>query len=246
MKKLLDYYNNEIPVLYYKLKTILEVDQNKIESFLNILQKYEPQILDVKKTILQPNSIDFPNHSNVEITTIEFSTHYPLSPYMILKEIIKVWNVPEDSVLVRNVNDQLEQQNITFDLEKEIKKTASIENLIKSSLLSTSRFYMKSEAAMPQENLAGNFFVELFKEKLNKNRENPWNFPLDYTNDFNKDIKDSPKIHHYEKKQEKLKDFDKDLTTRWGNLWHNFSIAKSYKTKENKPRDILVNYRNKK
>lgn len=247
MKKLIEYYKETVPELNFKIKTIIELNEDMMLSLSSLLQKYGlKEITNIKKTILLPNPIDFPRYPYSEITIIDVVLTYPVSPYILQKEIIYLWNIPSDSVVVRNEYEASEQQLIDRDLDREIlEKFNSMKNsLRKGSLLSTNQNSYPEEIKFSQRDLAGNLFNELFKEKLSSNRKNPYeNFPLSYDNDYNKHIKDAPKVYPYDKEKE-IEDSDK-ATSRWGNFWSELTRVKPFIDKNNNNIAIAAKYKRK-
>lgn len=247
MKKLIDYFRETEPELNYKIKTILELNEKMLLSLSSLLRKYGlKEVYNIKKTILLPNPLDFPKYPNSEVTIIDVVLTYPVSPYVLHKEIVNLWNVSEDTLIVRNEYEAIEQQIIEKDLDRELlDKFNSMKNAEKGSLLSTNPYYYPEETKFDQKNLAGNLFNEIFKEKLSSNRKNPYeNFPLSYDNDFNKNIKDAPKVYPYGN-GEKIEQDDVNYTSRWGNFWSELTRIKPIIDKNKNKTAIFSKYKRK-
>lgn len=248
MKKLIEYFKEVEPELNYKIKTILELNENMLLSLGSLLQKYGlKEVSNIKKTILLPNPLDFPKYPNSEVTIMDVVLTYPVSPYVLHKEIVYLWNIPEDSLVVRNEYEATEQQLIDRNLDKElIDRFKSMKNLDKGCLLTTNPYYYPEETKFDQKNLAGNLFNELFKEKLSSNRKNPYeNFSLSYDNDFNKNINDAPRVYPYNNKENPKNSDDSKLTSRWGNFWSEFTRIKPVMGKNKNIAAIAAKYERK-
>lgn len=249
MKKLIDYINENIPEINLKIKTIHDLNEEMILSLGGLLKKYGlKKVNSMKRTILQSNPLDFYKYPNRQVTIIDVTLTYPVSPYVLQKEISNLWNVTEDSVIVRNEFEATEQEQINRNLDNEllIKFREMKGEISPGSLLSTDEKSYPEETKFDQKYLAGNIYNEMFKEKLNKNRKNPYEqFPLHYENDFNKHIKDAPKVHYYGKKEEYKKEIDDEdriAKSRWGNFWSELIRTKPFIDKKGNRKMMMAKY----
>jgi len=195
-----------------KIKTAVELTKEQYDTLVNFLYyKYRlTNISNPKKLVFQSKPLDFIDIDNTEIFVIDAELGYPIPAYVIEQELSEILNISRKFIVVRNENDTYENE-ITETNNKEYEP-----------ILSTNPYYKEKETVLSNDMMYGNVYNERFKEML-KNNENSNDY-FSYRNDFNKNIKDSPKIHYGNKKDdfsEKEKENSDRIRSKWGNFWKN-------------------------
>jgi hypothetical protein len=195
-----------------KIKTAVELTKENYDTIFNLLY-YKYGLRDIstpKKLVFQSRPLDFTDIDNTEIYVIDVELRYPVSAYVLEQELSEILNISRKFIVVRNENDTYENQ-----MEEKNKN--------ENPLLSTNSNYKEEETVLSGDFMYGNKYNERFKEML-KNNENSSIDYFSYKNDFNKNIKDSPRIH-YGKKRDSFskteKDYSEKIRSRWGNFWKN-------------------------
>lgn len=237
MKKFKAYLIESLKVYEYKIKFCFEPSEEQIKLLSVYLQKYDPiELTEPVRTILQKNPLDFPDVENTEVYTITFTTNLPLSSYILQQEIKNWLGIPEKFIRVRS---KLEPVNIESDIinaNDDLKQDAEKNNFTILPKLSSKEEYPDSEKINNGSDYFSNNQVEKFKlymKELKKNRisklyklssEIAFELNKNYDdNDFNKNIKNSPKTYHKLSKEEIKNDNDKKVIV---NQYDDFSELK--------------------
>lgn len=225
MKSFKAYLIESLKVYEYKIKFCFEPSEEHIKLLAVYLQKYDPiELTEPVKTILQKNPLDFPDIENTEVYTITFTTNLPLSSYILQQEIKNWLGIPEKFIRVRS---KLEPVNIESDIlnaNDDLKQEAEKNNFTLLPKLSNKEEYPESEKINNGSEYFSNTQVEKFKsymKELKKNRiskmyklssEIAFELNTEYDdNDFNKNIKDAPKVYHRLSKEEIKNDDNKKV-----------------------------------
>lgn len=254
--------HREYPI---RIKSVTSITDEMFSNLEKFLKKYRIQsISDIKKTMLQSNPLDFGDIGAFEVFIVDVVLGLPVSSYILQQELSTLWHLTEKMVVVRNAYEGMEQLTDQMNRLDAINQQGEEQGLKSGSLLSTSSEYNPGETHLPQELIAGQDYIENFKEYLSKieatrncNKYNTgeglfgWvkDFKGDqvdaYGNDFNKDIEGAPKIHPAEKaqKSDALTDEEaarKEIVSNWGNIWTTKSASKPFKKYDDFITDLEV------
>lgn len=248
------YDSAEYPVI---IKTVVPIN----ERFLNILfyhlQKYK--LIGIEKpykTILHKHPQDFGHLEYAEVYIIKAYLKLPVAPHILREELAMLLKIPLEDIVVKTAYEGLEQNHEFMNTHDELDRKAEELGLEKGSNLSTNPHYRSHESPVPQELMAGNGFVERFKQyaatkmkqqqpKLYRSNQADKMFGMlydlenksQYDNDFNSHIKDSPKVYpkdkNYDLPAEEMA-AERELMGNWGSFWRRMSYSKPYKTKDGK------------
>jgi curved DNA-binding protein CbpA len=160
MKRLRQYLAESERTHEYRLKTIQELTDEQLDKLEKHLRKYDVFQIDTpKRTILQSAPLDFYNTGASEVYIIDFKTKIPLSPAVLIDELVAKLNVSERNMRVRNLNEPGEQ------IDTEHREADKDENGKTIPLLSDSKY---SEA---EKIKADDYYGEKFKSKFLKELE---------------------------------------------------------------------------
>lgn len=151
----------------YRIKTVIEFDDEAMERLERLVQKYELRdMFAPKKTIIQDHPLDFPdvNHSSVMI--IDIITGVPVSAYILQQEIRENLQIPEKYIIVRSENDPLEVETARMLAIKDMKDEAEKKGLERDALLSTSNVYPEDVDSVPGEEVFGDVYNKRFLDTL--------------------------------------------------------------------------------
>lgn len=204
-----------VKIYEYKIKFCIEPTPEQMQALLYYVQKYDPiEISEPTRSIIQKNPLDFPDIENTEVYTIVLKTTLPVSSYVLQQEIKNWLGINEKFIVVRNkfepVNIESDYINALNDINDEVKNKGW--NFI--SKLSTDEEYHDSEKIDNGSDYYSNDSLEDLKKyftNLRKKVKNnfPYNSIADIhfklfqnfdDNDYNKNIKDAPKVYHYNSK----------------------------------------------
>jgi hypothetical protein len=117
MTTLLEYIQDLETKHDIRIKFCFEITDDMMDRIERHLQKYDAEkISKPTKTILQTRPMDFPQLDSAEIYIIDFTSTLPVSNEMLRQELIRILNVPEGYVVVRNKADvpEIEQESEIF------------------------------------------------------------------------------------------------------------------------------------
>lgn len=121
---------------HYRIKTVVELDDDAISSIERALAKYVPvDIGTVEKTIFQRNPMDFPGIENREVFIVDVTLQYPASSYVLQNELRYALNIPEKFIVVRGENDPIENENQRLNAEADMAEEAEKGGLERDALL---------------------------------------------------------------------------------------------------------------
>lgn len=254
--------HKEYPI---RIKSITPITDKMLDKLNTFLKKYRViEIGKIKKTILQRNPLDFGGVDASEVFIIDATLDIPVSSYILSNELAALWNISQKQVVVRNQYEGMEQLTDQINMDQDIEEEAAKKKLVKGSLLSTDSNYMDHETPVPQELLAGDTYTSNFKDYLSKAEASrpssmyPSNAGLfnwvktfkpektdAYKSDFNKDIKDAPKIHPSSQAKVTAKPTDeekaaKDIISCWGNIYTTKTKSKPYKEYKDVVKELEV------
>lgn len=207
-KQFVEYLNESEREYHFRIKTIDELTDERMDAVENLLAKYD--LLDIsapQKTIVQRNPLDFPDIDSAEVYMIDCVTRLPISAYILCKELRHALDINEKYIVVRGANDPLEMETQRINAEEDMRKEAEAKGLKVAAKMSTSPDYLDSELGEDGSNFYGDTHNAKFLDYLAKvaadrgeMRVDPpdplfsWmQMPKDNTDDtdFNKDLKDN-------------------------------------------------------
>lgn len=131
----------------YRLKTVVNMDDPKMEDLERLLKRYN--LLDigsVHKIPAKDDSLEFRDIENADVYYVDFMIGVPMSAYILQQELRAVLNLPEKFLVIRADNEALEVESIKNQLLRTLDQKARQEGYTdKGSLLSTDRFYLDAE-----------------------------------------------------------------------------------------------------
>lgn len=213
----------------YRIKVLGDLSEKQLDALEFGLKKYDLITLTKpKKTIIQKTPLDFKDVDYGEVSIIDIVTSLPASTYVLQQEAAFHMNLPEKFVVVRSPNEPVEYQNDLEVARAEVEQEAKDGNLKVAPKLSTDSEYPEEEHTESGENFYGDKYNDAFKvflAQMAATRKDPVvkaqsdlnelkSSPVEQnTEDFNKDIKDAPKVHNkWDSKGEPKFDNKKDIT----------------------------------
>lgn len=131
----------------YRLKTVVLMDDQKMEDLERLLKRYN--LLDVgsvHKITAKDDSLEFRDIENADVYYVDFMIGVPMSAYILQQELRAVLNLPEKFLVVRADNEAIEVESVKNQLLRTLDQKAKQEGYTdKGSLLSTDRFYLDAE-----------------------------------------------------------------------------------------------------
>lgn len=131
----------------YRLKTVVNMDDPKMEDLERLLKRYN--LLDigsVHKIPAKYDSLEFRDIENADVYYVDFMIGVPMSAYILQQELRAVLNLPEKFLVVRADNEAIEVESVKNQLLRTLDQKAKQEGYTdKGSLLSTDRFYLDAE-----------------------------------------------------------------------------------------------------
>lgn len=102
--KRLHHYLMESQIFHeFRLKTVVELSDEQLDRFETHLKKYEAYDIETpKRTIMQKAPLDFYNKGACEVYIIDFKTKLPLSPAVLLNELVSKLGISEGDIRIRN------------------------------------------------------------------------------------------------------------------------------------------------
>lgn len=160
-------YLNETEKLYHlRLKTIVPLNDDLMDSIERAVMRYEPvAISSPKRTILQRTPLDFPNITAAEVYIVDMTFRLPVAPHVLRAELRKLLDASENFVFVRTRNEpgevETERLNAVADIEAEAERRG-----LKHADLLTDAEYSEAEKEAPV--LYGNTYNEELLKYLGK------------------------------------------------------------------------------
>ena len=112
MKRLHHYLMESQKTYEFRLKTVVELTDEQLDRLETHLRKYEAYDVETpKRTILQSAPLDFYNKGACEVYIIDFKTKLPMSPAVLINELVSKLGISEGDIRVRNLAEPAEQQD---------------------------------------------------------------------------------------------------------------------------------------
>jgi len=110
MKRLHHYLMESQKTYEFRLKTIIELSDEQLDKFETHLRKYEAFDIETpKRTILQSAPLEFYNTGAREVYIIDFKTRLPMSPAVLVNEVVSKLGISEGEIRVRNRAEPAEE-----------------------------------------------------------------------------------------------------------------------------------------
>lgn len=134
MKRLDQYLMESQKTYEFRMKTIVELTDEQLDKIETHLRKYEAFDIETpKRTIMQSAPMDFYNSGACEVFIIDFKTKLPVSPQVLINEIVSKIGISEGDIRIRNRAEPLDEIDEKYredslrtedDIKKEKKKKA--------------------------------------------------------------------------------------------------------------------------
>lgn len=139
MKSFYEYLAESVKEYSYRIKSIVEMDEEFLKGLELALRKYDVvTISKVKKTISQKNPMDFNHVKNAEVWMIDVTTHIPVSSHILQQEIHGALHLPGSSLVVRGDHEAIELVNTEGLVADAMAKEAAGRDLKPAALLDDS------------------------------------------------------------------------------------------------------------
>jgi len=103
MKRLHHYLMESQKTYEFRIKTIVELSDEQLDKMETHLRKYEAYDIETpKRTILQSAPLDFYNRGGCEVYIIDFKTKLPMSPTVLINELVSKLGISEGDIRIRN------------------------------------------------------------------------------------------------------------------------------------------------
>ena len=146
----------------YRIKTVVQLDDSKMESIERILRRYDSINIGTPQKVSHPSdSFEFRDIDAAEEYFIDVSIGMPLSSYILQQELRAVLNIPEKFIVVRADNEPIEVEAEKQQMLRDLNALAKEKGLKPGSLLSTDRFYLDVEQPKVK-NAFGNEYNKTF------------------------------------------------------------------------------------
>jgi len=110
MKRLHHYLMESQKTHEFRLKTIVELSDEQLDKMETHLRKYEAFDIETpKRTILQTAPLEFYNKGACEVYIIDFNTKLPMSPAVLINELVSKLGIAEGDIRVRNRAEPAEE-----------------------------------------------------------------------------------------------------------------------------------------
>lgn len=133
MKKLRHYLMESQKTYEFRLKTVVELSDEHLDKLETHLKKYEAFDIETpKRTIMQSAPLDFYNKGACEVYIIDFKTRLPVSPTVLINELVSKLGISEGDIRLRDRNAPAEEID---ELHRENNKEGASDKEYKSLLL---------------------------------------------------------------------------------------------------------------
>jgi hypothetical protein len=95
----------------FKIKIAGETDESASGKIKAALEKFKVESLSSgKRTPIQETQVDFPEHSNINVTVFDLSLAYPTTSNQVRDNVASALNLTHSCVKVRNLKEQEEEE----------------------------------------------------------------------------------------------------------------------------------------
>jgi hypothetical protein len=176
MKSLPQLLNEAQKTYSYRLKTVVDLDDIKLESLERLLKRYKMlDIGHVHKIDSKNDTLEFRDIENADVYYIDFMIGVPVSAYILQQELRAVLNVPEKMLVVRADNEPVEVYSMKNQLLSALWQKSNQEGYTSAgSLLSTDRQYLDVEQPLAQHVFGDTYNSRLLNllKKVSEQRKN--------------------------------------------------------------------------
>lgn len=110
MKRLHQYLMESQKTYEFRMKTIVELNDEQLDKLETHLRKYEAYDIETpKRTIMQSAPLDFYNSGACEVYIIDFKTKLPVSPTILINELVSRLGITEGDIRIRDKNAPAEE-----------------------------------------------------------------------------------------------------------------------------------------
>jgi hypothetical protein len=110
MKRLHHYLMESQKINEFRIKTVVELTEDQLDKLESHLRKYEAFDIETpKRTIMQSAPLDFYNRGSNEVYIIDFKTKLPVSPTVLINELVSKLGIAEGDIRVRNRAEPAEE-----------------------------------------------------------------------------------------------------------------------------------------
>ena len=110
MKRLHQYLIESQKTYEFRMKTIVELNDEQLDKLETHLRKYEAYDIETpKRTIMQSAPSDFYNSGACEVYIIDFKTKLPVSPTILINELVSRLGITEGDIRIRDKNAPAEE-----------------------------------------------------------------------------------------------------------------------------------------
>ena len=193
----------------FRIKSVVDIS-NDMDIIERALMRYDAlEIAKPVKTIMQNQPLDFIGIDAAEVWIVDAVVRVPVSAYALRLELCALLNVSENFIVVKSDNDPTEVESNRITAMKSMKDDPEFKEI---PMLSTDPNY--PEESFDASLIAGNAYNERFldflaKQTVERKEEEvvktgsglfAWletnGAHVEDSEDFNKDIKDAPKVHN--------------------------------------------------
>lgn len=176
MKRLPQLLNEAQKTYSYRLKTVIALDEDKLESLERLLNRYNMlDIGHVHKIDSKNDTLEFRDIENADVYYIDFMIGVPVSAYILQQELRAVLNVPEKMLVVRADNEPIEVDSVKNQLLNSLWEKSKKDGFTAhASLLSTDPNYLDVEQPLAQDAFGDTYntrFLNLLKQ-VSERRKN--------------------------------------------------------------------------
>lgn len=158
------YIANAEKTYSYRIKTVVELNDDLMGRIERIILKYQPiDMSSPRKTMMQKTPLDFPTVPVAEVHMVDVELGLPASSAQLQMELVKALGLPEKFLVVRGDNDPIEAQNNA--IEAKIEMDEANKDAEKGALLDLPNY---EEADAPGAALYGDDYNKRFLGYLNK------------------------------------------------------------------------------
>lgn len=133
MKRLHHYLMESQKTYEFRMKTVIELSNEQLDKLETHLRKYEAYDIETpKRTIMQSAPLDFYNKGACEVYIIDFKTKLPVSPQILINELVSKMGIGEGDIRIRNRAEPAEELD---ELHREAHKEGADQIKKKKALL---------------------------------------------------------------------------------------------------------------
>ena len=195
MKSFYEYLADTEKTFEYKVKTLWPLDEEKMELLERVFSRYDVVAIDGPyESVTELNPLDFKNVKYATVFIVNVTTKVPVSPYYTMQKLRSVFEIPEGQIVVRGINEPIEQETLEIQDKKAFDIMAIEDDLTRAPLMSTSPIYAEHDYSAEEVPYGDKFNNKLLNKLANEADAQPEKYGilkwLDQRDDaaFNRDI----------------------------------------------------------